>query len=369
MSDAPVTQQAKLSSDEAYRQAGVDLERAKEVVEIAKTATQKSQRPDITLGGIGGFSGAFRIPKGYEAPILLAATDGVGTKLELAQQLGKHDGIGIDLVAMSVNDLLTQGGEPLVFLDYFATDKIQADVLATILDSIARGCAESNCALVGGETAEMPGFYGKNQYDLAGFAVGVVEEAKLLPRPQTMQAGDVLLGIASSGAHANGYSLIRKILKDASITADVPLAGSDLSLYDALLAPTRLYVKPILDLLKTHSSGIKGMVHVTGGGFQDNIPRILPEHLKAVVNLSSWTLPPVFAWLAKHGNLDTLTILHTFNAGIGFVLCVSAEEAASVKSRLSDLLDGETIYTLGQLAERPVDDEPISFLGLAPFHI
>lgn len=368
MSDAPV-KKAKLSSDEAYRQAGVDLERAKDVVEIAKTATQKSQRPDITLGGIGGFSGAFRIPKGYESPILLAATDGVGTKLELAQQLGKHDGIGIDLVAMSVNDLLTQGGEPLVFLDYFATDKIQADVLATILDSIARGCAESNCALVGGETAEMPGFYAKNQYDLAGFAVGVVEEAKLLPRPQTMQAGDVLLGIASSGAHANGYSLIRKILKDAQLSIDVTLENSEASLYEALLEPTRLYVKPILDLLKSQSSAIKGMVHVTGGGFQDNIPRILPSHLKAVVDVSTWSLPPMFAWLAKHGNLDALSILHTFNAGIGFVLCVSAEEADAVQACLSDILAGETVYRLGTLDEKGSAEEAISFLKLDSFKV
>jgi phosphoribosylformylglycinamidine cyclo-ligase len=368
MSDAPV-KKAKLSSDEAYRQAGVDLERAKDVVEIAKTATQKSQRPDITLGGIGGFSGAFRIPKGYESPILLAATDGVGTKLELAQQLGKHDGIGIDLVAMSVNDLLTQGGEPLVFLDYFATDKIQADVLATILDSIARGCAESNCALVGGETAEMPGFYAKNQYDMAGFAVGVVEEAKLLPRPQHMQAGDVLLGIASSGAHANGYSLIRKILKDAKLSIDVPLENSEASLYEALLAPTRLYVKPILDLLKSESSAIKGMVHVTGGGFQDNIPRILPSHLKAVVDVSTWSLPPMFAWLAKHGNLDALSILHTFNAGIGFVLCVSAEEADAVQACLSDILAGETVYRLGTLDEKGSAEEAISFLKLESFKV
>ena len=367
MFDDPVKPNTTPSSDEAYRQAGVDLERAKDVVEIAKTATQKSQRPDITLGGIGGFSGAFRIPKGYESPVLLAATDGVGTKLELAQQLDKHDGIGIDLVAMSVNDLLTQGGEPLVFLDYLATDRIEANRLATILESIATGCAESNCALVGGETAEMPGFYAKNQYDLAGFAVGVVEEAKLLPRSEAMHAGDVLLGVASSGPHANGYSLIRKILKDARITADVPLPHSEVSLYSALLKPTRLYVKPILALLKTHSAAIKGMVHVTGGGFQDNLPRILPAHLKAVVDLSSWSLPPVFRWLAQTGGLDALSILHTFNAGVGFVLCVSAEEADGVAERLSAILEGESVIRLGHLDEKPPQETAISFLHLDSF--
>ncbi len=340
------------SSDEAYRQAGVDLEQAKAVVGLAKKASQTSQRPEITLGGIGGFSGGFRIPKGYESPILLAATDGVGTKLDLAQQLGCHHGIGIDLVAMSVNDLLTQGGEPLVFLDYFATDQIQADVLDQVLSSIGEGCRESNCALIGGETAEMPGFYAKGQYDLAGFAVGVVEEAHLLPKQEAMQAGDVLLGIASSGPHANGYSLIRKILKDNAITQDMPLPNSSETLYEALLKPTRLYVRPILALLKTHRNAIKGMVHVTGGGFQDNIPRVLPPYLKAVIHTASWERPPVFEWLAQAGHLDTLSLLHTFNAGIGFVLCVDASQAESVQKALSELLLGEAIYRIGVLETR-----------------
>jgi phosphoribosylformylglycinamidine cyclo-ligase len=342
----------KVSSDEAYRQAGVDLENAKAVVGFAQKASQLGGRTDITVGGIGGFSGGFRIPKGYESPILLAATDGVGTKLDLAQQLGKHEGIGIDLVAMSVNDLLTQGGEPLVFLDYFATDKIQADVLDAILSSIGEGCRESNCALIGGETAEMPGFYAKGQYDLAGFAVGVVEEAHLLPKPEAMQAGDVLLGIASSGAHANGYSLIRKILKDNAITQDRPLPHGEETLYDALLKPTRLYVRPILELLKTHRNAIKGMVHVTGGGFQDNIPRILPPHLKAVIDLDSWERPPVFEWLAQAGHLDDLSLLHTFNAGIGFVLCVEATQAEAVQKALGDILNNEPIYQIGTLATK-----------------
>ncbi|XVJ51379.1 MAG: phosphoribosylformylglycinamidine cyclo-ligase [Vampirovibrio sp.] len=347
--------QCSPASDEAYREAGVDLDRAKAVVDIAKDATTTQARAELLLGGIGGFSGAFRLPKGYESPVLLAATDGVGTKLELAQQLGRHDGIGIDLVAMSVNDLLTQGGEPLVFLDYFATERIEPEVFATILKSIAGACQASNCALVGGETAEMPGFYAKHQYDLAGFAVGVVEEAHLLPKSDRMVVGDVLLGVASSGPHANGYSLIRHILKQAKIDADLPLPYTQDSLYDALLMPTRLYVKPILALLQEHRSAIKGMVHMTGGGFQDNLPRILPPHLKAVVNVDAWPLPPVFQWLAEAGNLEMLSLLHTFNAGIGFVLCVSAQEAPTVKACLSDLLDGEVIYDMGHLAVRAPD--------------
>jgi phosphoribosylformylglycinamidine cyclo-ligase len=358
-----------LSTDSkaAYKAAGVDLDKANDVVEIAKRAASIAKRPDIAVGMIGGFSGGFKIPKGYDSPVILAATDGVGTKLELAQQLNKPDGLGIDLVAMSVNDILTQGGEPLAFLDYFATDAIDAPTFERILTSIARGCKESNCALVGGETAEMPGFYAPKQYDLAGFAVGVVDEAKILPRTDAMQAGDVLLGVASSGPHANGYSLIRKILKDNAVIEDVSL-DINASLFDALMAPTRLYVQPVLELLKTHNPSIKGMVHVTGGGFQDNLPRVLPEHLNVNVDLNGWRLPKVFAWLANQGQLDGLSVLNTFNCGVGFVLVVEASKAESVRRALRDILGGEEVYTIGRLQEKSAsDDSRVYFDGLETF--
>jgi len=354
-------------SKKAYKAAGVDLDKADDVVRIAKRAASIATRSDISVGMIGGFSGGFKIPKGYESPVILAATDGVGTKLELAQQLDRPDGLGIDLVAMSVNDILTQGGEPLAFLDYFATDSIDTPTFERILMSIAKACKESNCALVGGETAEMPGFYSPKQYDLAGFAVGVVDEKNLLPRPQDMRAGDIMLGVASSGPHANGYSLIRKILKDNGVTQDV-LLDSKTSLYDALMEPTRLYVHPILDVLKTEGDAIKGTIHVTGGGFQDNIPRVLPDHLTALVELEAWPLPEVFTWLAVHGKLDALSLLNTFNCGIGFILVVNHADASRVACALSDRLGGEVVYAIGSLNQKTSpDEEAVCFTGLESF--
>ena len=349
------------TSDESYRQAGVDLVQAKAIVPIAKQASQRTANASSTplLGGIGGFCGAFTLPTGYETPVLLVATDGVGTKLEIAQQAGIHTTIGVDLVAMSVNDILVQGGKPLVFLDYLATDKIRPDVFESILAGVATGCEQAGCALVGGETAEMPNFYQPHQYDLAGFAVGVVEKTALLPKTETLTTGDVLLGLSSSGCHSNGYSLVRKTLQDNGITdwtAPLP-TDTSVSIADALLAPTLIYVKPVLALLEAFPTAVKAMVHVTGGGFQDNLPRVLPSHLKAVVRPHAWQWLPVFTYLQQLGGYSLETMLNTFNCGVGFVLVVYPAQAETVqqwlKTHYSQAFD---VAEIGVLAEKPADD-------------
>lgn len=349
------------ASDEAYRQAGVDLAQAKAIIPTAKKASQRTQQASATplVGGIGGFSGAFKLPAGYQSPVLLAATDGVGTKLEVAQQAGLHAGIGIDLVAMSVNDLLVQGGKPLIFLDYLATDKIRPDVFEAILDSVAEGCVQAGCALVGGETAEMPNFYQANQYDLAGFAVGVVEEANLLPKTDLLQPGDVLLGLSSTGFHSNGYSLVRKTLQENGVTDwTMPLPTNPaVTLAEALLAPTRIYVQPILALLAAFPTAVKAMVHVTGGGFQDNLPRVLPSHLQAIVRPNAWEWSPVIAYLQTLGGFSAETMLNTFNCGIGFVLMVDATQANSVADWLKQQYpQAFEVFEIGVLATASITE-------------
>lgn len=347
-----------ISSDEAYRQAGVDLKSAEAVVNIARNAARQTSQPWL-LGGIGGFSGAFEIPTGYKKPVLLCACDGVGTKLKLAFEADKHDTVGIDLVAMSVNDILVNGGQPLVFLDYLATQKIQAPQLDQILTGIAEGCRQADCALIGGETAEMPGFYTKDEYDLAGFCVGVVEKEQLYPRKGQLGTGDVLIGLASSGLHSNGYSLVRKILftdNQKHLNESIPeLDGHTLA--DVLLTPTRIYVKPILQLLKQLPEAVHAMVHVTGGGFYDNIPRVLNADLSAKIDASAWQQPAIFSYLQTLGDLSNETMWHTFNCGIGYILAVKAEQAQAVLEVLNT--SGETATIIGELVSSPGKSEVI----------
>jgi phosphoribosylformylglycinamidine cyclo-ligase len=337
-----------LSSDEAYRQAGVDLKSAEAVVDIAKQAALKTRQPWL-LGGIGGFSGAFEIPAGYQQPVLLCGCDGVGTKLKLAFQANRHDTVGIDLVAMSVNDILVNGGQPLVFLDYLATQKIQGKQLSQILSGIAEGCQQANCALIGGETAEMPGFYEPNEYDLAGFCVGVAEKENLYPRKEHIQAGDVLIGLASNGLHSNGYSLVRKILfQDNALDLQGFVPELQAPLADVLLAPTRIYVQPVLKILEKHPQAVHAMVHVTGGGFYDNIPRVLTPALSAEINAGSWPMPPIFRYLQQLGNLSNETLWHTFNCGIGYILVVAPDQAQAVLDSFQQETD-EQAFIIGQL--------------------
>lgn len=322
------------SSDEAYRQAGVDLKHAEAVVDIARRAAKKTTQPWV-LGGIGGFSGAFEIPSGYRQPIMLCACDGVGTKLKLAFDANRHDTVGIDLVAMSVNDILVNGGRPLAFLDYLATQRILPEQLEPLLSGLAEGCRQAGCALVGGETAEMPGFYSPGEYDLAGFCIGVVEKEALYPRVSRIQPDNVLIGLASSGLHSNGFSLVRKILADNALDPQAVLPslnpdGQNRTLADILLTPTRIYVQPILKLLEQLPEAVNAMVHVTGGGFYDNIPRVLNADVSAELVSTSWPLPPIFEHLQNWGGLSDETLWHTFNAGIGYILVVPAESAEAV---------------------------------------
>lgn len=341
-----------LSSDEAYRQAGVDLKSAEAVVDIAKAAARATTQPWL-LGGIGGFSGAFEIPSGYRQPVLLCATDGVGTKLKLAFEAQKHDTVGIDLVAMSVNDILVNGGQPLVFLDYLATDKIRPEALQQILAGIAEGCQQAQCALIGGETAEMPGFYADQEYDLAGFCVGVAEKERLYPKSDRIAAGDVLIGLASNGLHSNGYSLVRKVcFQDHTLSLDVVIPELGQRLSDVLLTPTRIYVQPILKLLKAMPDSVNAMVHVTGGGFYDNIPRVLKSGLSAEINANAWQPPAVFGWLQQLGGLSNESMWHTFNCGIGFILVVPPADASAVLDFLKRETD-EQATVIGQLAAEP----------------
>ncbi|MGE8213882.1 MAG: phosphoribosylformylglycinamidine cyclo-ligase, partial [Stenotrophomonas sp.] len=287
------------------------------------------------MGGLGGFGALFDLSNKYREPVLVSGTDGVGTKLKLAQQLGRHDTIGIDLVAMCVNDVLVQGAEPLFFLDYFATGKLDIDTAAAVVGGIANGCTEAGCALIGGETAEMPDMYAPGEYDLAGFTVAAVEKSELKDG-SAVQLGDVLIGIASSGPHSNGYSLVRRIYERAGSPADLVLEDGS-KLVDALMAPTRLYVKPLLSLLKTHGSAIHGMAHITGGGLTENIIRVVPEGLGLDIDATSWTLPPVFQWLQREGNVADAEMWRTFNCGIGFVLLVPADQVAAVNASLDAL--------------------------------
>ena len=314
-----------------YRDAGVDIDAGNEVVERIKPLVKRTFRPEV-MGGLGGFGALFNLAGKYREPVLVSGTDGVGTKLKLAQQLGRHDTIGIDLVAMCVNDVLVQGAEPLFFLDYFATGKLDVDTTVAVVGGIARGCELSGCALIGGETAEMPDMYGPGEYDLAGFCVAAVEKSRLLDGAK-VRAGDVLIGIASSGPHSNGYSLVRRIYDRAGRPADLDVGGVKLA--DALMAPTTLYVKPILELLQAHD--LHGMAHITGGGLTENIIRVIPDGLGLDIDASAWTLPPVFDWLQREGAVENTEMWRTFNCGIGFVLVVAPDQLAAVQADLARL--------------------------------
>ncbi len=312
-----------------YKDAGVDIEAGRDFVTQIRQDVQSTFRPEV-LGGLGGFGGCFELPAGYQQPVLVSGTDGVGTKLKIAQVLNRHDTVGIDLVAMCVNDILTSGAEPLFFLDYLATGKLKPEQLAQVVKGVARGCRQSGCALLGGETAEMPGFYELGEYDIAGFSVGVVEKSKLLNGSQ-VQLGDVAIGLASAGVHSNGFSLVRKIVASQSIAWDSKpdiLAGT--SLGAELLKPTQIYVKPILELLASEID-VHGMAHITGGGLPENLPRCLNQNQSIAVNLDSWEILPIFHWLAETGNIKQEAMLETFNMGIGFVVLVSPEQAHATK--------------------------------------
>jgi len=314
-----------------YREAGVDVEAGRAFVEKIRTLVQSTYRPEV-LGGLGGFSGCFQLPGGYQEPVLVSGTDGVGTKLKLAQDLNCHNTVGIDLVAMCVNDVLTSGAEPLFFLDYLATGKLNSEQLTQVVAGISEGCCLSGCALLGGETAEMPGFYQPGEYDLAGFCVGIVEKSQMLNGSQ-VQVGDIAIGLASQGVHSNGFSLVRKIVSEsatlspASLSWDTRLeqfAGQ--SLGEVLLTPTQIYVKPVLEARRAGIE-IHGMAHITGGGLPENLPRCLGIDQSIQVHPNSWSVPPIFQWLADAGQLSTDTLFNTFNMGIGFVLLVSPEQA------------------------------------------
>ncbi len=331
------------SSNDAlsYRAAGVDIDAGNAVVERIKPLVGKTFRPEV-LGGLGGFGALFDLSRKYREPVLVSGTDGVGTKLKLAQELNRHDTIGIDLVGMCVNDVLVQGAEPLFFLDYFATGKLDVDTTVAVVGGIARGCELAGCALIGGETAEMPDMYPAGEYDLAGFNVGAVEKSEIIDG-SAIRAGDVILGIASSGPHSNGYSLIRKIVGRAGSPFDLDLGGVRLA--DALMAPTTIYVKPILELLHAGESAvpgprspvprIHGMAHITGGGLLENIIRVVPDGLGLAIDSSAWKMPAVFDWLQREGNLPREEMWRTFNCGIGFTIILAREDAGAAGAALA----------------------------------
>jgi len=330
-----------------YKDAGVDIDAGNDLVDRIKPLVKRTLRPEV-LAGLGGFGGLFALPPDrYREPVLVSGTDGVGTKLMLAQHLGRHDTIGIDLVAMCVNDVLVQGAEPLFFLDYFACGRLDVEVAASVVAGIAEGCHQAGAALIGGETAEMPDMYTDGEYDLAGFCVGAVERDEMITG-QSISAGDALIGIASSGPHSNGYSLIRKVL---DIAGDAQIDGR--SAREALLEPTRIYVKSILALMNKIT--IKGLSHITGGGISENLPRVLPDDLHAVVDTASWQQGPVFDWLGEHGNIAEDEMRRTFNCGVGMVVVVADEDLQTALSMLGEL--GETAWHLGRIdaGAGPVD--------------
>ena len=327
-----------------YRDAGVDIDAGNEVVERIKPLVKRTFRPEV-MGGLGGFGALFDLSNKYREPVLVSGTDGVGTKLKLAQQLNRHDTIGIDLVGMCVNDVLVQGAEPLFFLDYFACGKLDVETAAAVVGGIAKGCELSGCALIGGETAEMPGMYPAGEYDLAGFCVGAVEKSKILTG-KDVKPGDVVLGLASHGVHSNGFSLVRKCIERAG--SDLPGTLDGQPFRQAIMAPTRLYVKNVLATLAKHP--VKALAHITGGGLLENIPRVLPEGTAAHLKKGSWPQTELFAWLQKVAGIDDIEMNRTFNNGIGMVVVIDAAEAAACAATLREL--GETVYEIGAIAPR-----------------
>ena len=330
----------------SYKDAGVDIDAGNALVDRIKHVAKRTSRPEV-MGGLGGFGALCEIPAGYRQPVLVSGTDGVGTKLRLAMDLGKHDTIGIDLVAMCVNDLIVAGAEPLLFLDYYATGKLDVDIAADVVTGIGAGCELAGCALVGGETAEMPGMYEGSDYDLAGFCVGVVEKSEILDGSKVAE-GDVILGLASSGPHSNGYSLIRKILDVSNASLDTDIEGTTLG--DALMEPTRIYVKSLLSLMRGSDIAVHALSHITGGGLLENIPRVLPDNLAAHIDINSWQRPAVFDWLQAHGNVNETEMHRVLNCGIGMVVVVPGHQAEQAVAHLE--AEGELVHRLGQIVKR-----------------
>lgn len=344
----------------SYKDAGVDIDAGDALVQRIKSVAKATSRPEV-VGGLGGFGALCRIPQGYRSPLLVSGTDGVGTKLKLALQLGRHDTIGIDLVAMCVNDLLVCGAEPLFFLDYYATGKLDIDTATAVVSGIGEGCKQSGCALIGGETAEMPGMYQDEDYDLAGFCVGVVEESEVITGDKVAQ-GDVLIGLASSGAHSNGYSLVRKVIEVSGV--DISQSNEildDQPIADAFMAPTKIYVKAIKALQDTiGNENLHAMSHITGGGLTENLPRVLPEGLSAQIDTQSWQMPELFSWLQRHGNIEQQEMYRTFNCGVGFVIVVPANQADKAIATLTQA--GETAWQLGQMVSRQDDTRAVEYV-------
>ncbi len=337
----------------SYKDAGVDIDAGNALVENIKGAVKRTTRPEV-MGGLGGFGSVCQLPTGYKEPVLVAGTDGVGTKLRLAIDLAKHDTVGIDLVAMCVNDLIVQGAEPLFFLDYYATDKLDVAVASSVVEGIAEGCIQSGCALVGGETAEMPGMYHKGDYDIAGFCVGVAEKSRLIDGTN-VAAGDQLIALGASGPHSNGFSLIRKVLEVNNTDTDELLEGKKIA--DHLLEPTKIYVKSVLELLK--NVDVHALSHITGGGFWENIPRVLPETAQAVIKGESWEWPNIFNWLQEKGNITEHEMYRTFNCGVGMIIVVPADKVAQSIEVLT--AHGENAWHIGAIADKADGEEQVVF--------
>lgn len=344
------TDQKTSQQSMSYRDAGVDIEAGDALVDQIKPFAKRTMRPEV-LAGIGGFGSLFEMPKKFKNPVLVSGTDGVGTKLKLAFELNIHNTVGIDLVAMSVNDILVQGAEPLFFLDYFACGKLDVETAAQVIKGIAAGCEDSGCALVGGETAEMPGMYPAGEYDLAGFVVGCVDKERIIDG-KSIASGDVVLGLASSGAHSNGYSLIRKLIEKSGIDFESDFHGRPFK--EVVMTPTRIYVKSLLALI--NALPVKGMAHITGGGITENIPRVLPAGLTAEIKAGSWAMPPLFHWLKAQGNIADHELYKTFNCGIGMAVIVAKEHAVAAQQLLKDA--GETVFEIGVIRAQAANEAP-----------
>jgi phosphoribosylformylglycinamidine cyclo-ligase len=347
--DYPMSQEQNQSL--SYKDAGVDIDAGEALVDRIKGVAKSTRRPEV-LSGLGGFGALCELPTKYKQPVLVSGTDGVGTKLKLAMEMNKHDTIGIDLVAMCVNDLIVAGAEPLFFLDYYATGKLNVDAAADVVTGIGEGCKLSNCALIGGETAEMPGMYQGEDYDLAGFCVGVAEKVSLIDG-QSVSNGDVLLGLTSSGPHSNGYSLIRKVIEVAGADLNQEFEGRTLG--ETLLEPTKIYVKSVLAL--QDQIKIKALSHITGGGLIENLPRVMPENMQANIDGQSWEMPAIFKWLQQNGNIQQREMYRTFNCGIGMVLVIAEQDAEQAKSILTDL--GEEVIVLGNMSEKTAEEQVV----------
>lgn len=336
----------------SYKDAGVDIDAGNALVERIKGVVKETRRPEV-MGGLGGFGALCSLPQKYREPVLVSGTDGVGTKLRLAMDLKRHDSIGIDLVAMCVNDLIVQGAEPLFFLDYYATGKLDVDTAASVITGIAEGCKQSGCALVGGETAEMPGMYHGEDYDVAGFCVGVVERSEIIDGSK-VSAGDALIALASSGPHSNGYSLVRKILEVSKTNPETEQLDGK-SLADHLLEPTRIYVKNVLELIAKND--IHAIAHITGGGFWENIPRVLPDNTQAIIDGCSWQWPSVFSWLQHAGDVSTHEMYRTFNCGVGIIIALPQSEVNGALTLLTSL--GENAWQIGSIGQLPAGEEQV----------